>query len=241
MTWSSPRTWTTAEFITRSIFQTSVRDELLATATAMASAKGDSFWASAANTVGRLPVGPNDNQIMADSTQALGVRWGTENMVPIRLWLPNMDFVFADRPGGGTVTWPAANRVILLPFYLSEAKTLAKIRIFNGSPVSGNLDAGIYDASGTKVVTLGSTAQSGTNAQQILDIADTALSANTLYYAALILDNTTGTVGRATPGIAAGQLHGMKQVASSIPLGASLTYAAIASDFAPNMILEFTA
>lgn len=243
MTWSSPRTWTTAEFITRAIFQSAVRDEFLATATALAAAKGDTFWATAANTVAKLGVGANNTQIIADSTDpTIGVKWGYEDMTPRLLTLPDIASCFGAASQIPTsAAWPTANLAILQPFYLGEAKTLDKIHVPNGGTVSGNLDVGIYDASGTKIVTKGSTAQSGTNTGQVIDVANTALSAKTLYYAALVLDNTTGTIFRISQAAALLAAMGAKQVASSFALPASLTYAALASAYLPMLTLEFTA
>lgn len=242
MTWSSPRTWVTAEFITRAIFQTAIRDEFLATATAMAAAKGDSFWATGANAVAALTAGANDLQIIADSTQTPGVRWGSEDTVPRLLTLPGDSVAFGPASQlPASATWIAANRAIFIPFYLSEAKTIDKIHVPNGSAVSGNLDAGIYDSAGNKVVAKGSTAQAGTNTGQVVDLSNTALSAKTLYYAGLVLDNATGTVFRISAAPSVLGVIGVKQVASAFALPASVTYAAPASAFVPVVTLEFTA
>jgi len=57
MSWTAPRTFVTAEVVTASIMNTHVRDNLLETAPAKATAAGDIFVATAANAIKRLVLG----------------------------------------------------------------------------------------------------------------------------------------------------------------------------------------
>ncbi len=75
MAWTTPRTWTTAEVVTKSIMDTHVRDNLNETAPAKAAAKGDTFAATAANAIEAVTVGSNNTVYMADSAQSSGVKW----------------------------------------------------------------------------------------------------------------------------------------------------------------------
>jgi hypothetical protein len=131
-----------------------------------------------------------------------------------------------------------------MPFYLTEPKTLDKITVSNGTVASGNIDVGIYDSAGVKIVTGGATAQTGTSANQTINLTDTALAAKTLYYAAVVMDNTTGTFlhyGDTLAG-APGNILGIREVAASYVLPASVTYAALGAGGKPPIIrLEFTA
>lgn len=55
----------------------SVNPQPIANAFAIVDAKGDIMVGTADNTVTRVPVGSNDQVLVADSTQASGVRWAT--------------------------------------------------------------------------------------------------------------------------------------------------------------------
>jgi hypothetical protein len=55
--------------------------------------------------------------------------------------------------------------------------------VLNGATASGNMDVGIYDYAGTRLVSSGSTAQSGTSAFQDFDITDTLLGPGIFYLA----------------------------------------------------------
>lgn len=144
----------------------------------------------------------------------------------------------AQQGAGASAVWPAANRAIYVPFYLVERMTATKMFVSNGAAVSGNIDLGIYNAAGTRLVSSGSTAQSGTATAQVVDITDTVLEPGT-YYMALAIDNTTATTLR--NGGAAILLKGMAfaQQASAFPLPATATLAAVASAYTPFFGVSF--
>ncbi len=123
-------------------------------------------------------------------------------------------------------TWPTANKAVFIPFRLAQPVLVTKLFTWNGAAVSGNLDIGIYDASGTKLVSSGSTAQSGTNALQVIDVTDTWIGPGQFYFA-LVLDNATGTIVRNNLGGAIfSQMNGLAEMTSAFPLPATATLAA---------------
>ena len=77
MAWTSPRTYTTGETITKSILDTHVRDNFNETAPAKVTTKGDTVFATAANTLTRLAVGADGDVLVSDSVATPGVRWSS--------------------------------------------------------------------------------------------------------------------------------------------------------------------
>jgi len=123
-----------------------------------------------------------------------------------------------------STTWPTANTARFFPFSVGEPCTAVKMFVVNGTVASGNLDLGIYDAAGTRLVSTGSTAQSGTSDLQLVDITDIALSPGVIYYAALVMDGTTGTYYRMDSSSSHGAKSlGLLQMASAFPLPATAT------------------
>ena len=105
-----------------------------------------------------------------------------------------------------SAVWTTANVAIYIPFRVNRAITVRKINLNNGASAADNVDVGIYDvdANGlprTKLVSSGSTAQSGTSAWQVFDVTDTYLAAG-LYYMACAFSGNTGTVTRLIAGTA---------------------------------------
>lgn len=137
---------------------------------------------------------------------------------------------FAD-PAPATTAWSQANQALFVPFSIPFTKTAKKMFLFNGSAVSGNVDVGIYNDAGTRLVSAGSTAQAGTSAIQEFDITDTALPGSQLLYMAVVLDNTTGAVNSRSGGADEGKLRGILTMASAFPLPSTATFASPSTNF----------
>ena len=122
-------------------------------------------------------------------------------------------------------TFPSANAAYFFPFRIWTPITVRKLFAHNGATASGNIDVGIYDAQGRKLVSAGSTAQAGTNALQEFDVTDTVIGPG-LFYLAVAMDNTTGTLFRSTfGGSVNSKVMGEAQQASAFPLPATATFA----------------
>lgn len=89
-------------------------------------------------------------------------------------------------------TYAGNGALYAYPFRLNVSVTIVEMFCVNGAAVSGNLELAILNADGSIVVQTGSTAQSGTNSIQVIDITDTTLSAGQ-YFLAISVDNTTAT------------------------------------------------
>lgn len=131
--------------------------------------------------------------------------------------------------GHNSQTWPVANLALFYPFSVSKPCTAVKLWIINGAVASGNLDLGIYRDDGTRLVSSGTTAQSGTTGIQPVDTTDLGLVPGVQYYMGCSMDGVTATTRAhniATPGKYAAM--GMAQMAAAFPLPATATFAAMA-------------
>lgn len=131
-----------------------------------------------------------------------------------------------------SATYPSSNRALFVPFRLFVSFTATRMFSYNGASVSGNIDVGIYSSEGNRIVSSGSTAQAGTNALQEFDLTDTTLVPG-LYYMAVSMDNTTGTLFRSVLGVRNVRLANMMQMASAFPLPASATFAGCVTSYGP--------
>jgi hypothetical protein len=138
-----------------------------------------------------------------------------------------------------SVNFVTASLAVFVPFGIPEPVTITKLGWGNGNPVAGNLDAGIYDESGTRIVSTGSTAQLTTDVLQVVDVTDTLL-ARGRYYLALASDTSGATqkVHAAIPAKGVGQSLGLLQMAAAFVLPASATYAKYASAFVPLVFAQ---
>lgn len=90
-----------------------------------------------------------------------------------------------------STTWFSANDPVAIPFRLSSGATVDQLGICHGSAAGNNFDVGVYDAAWARLVSTGSTLATGNNLWQFVNVADTALSANVLYYLVAARDNVT--------------------------------------------------
>jgi hypothetical protein len=143
--------------------------------------------------------------------------------------------------GGGSgptsTAWPAANDAILVPITLKQTVLIKRLFSINGATASGNIDVGIYSDDGAKIVSAGSTAQSGTNVPQFFDVTDFMLGPGR-YYLAAAMDGTTGTLFRANISVARLQALGLAKQATAFALPSSITFATVTAAYLPMIGAE---
>lgn len=144
--------------------------------------------------------------------------------------------------GWASAAYPSANLAIFYPFVLSERATAVQLWMYNGGTASGNADLGVYYPDGTRLVSMGSTAQSGTSDLQRMNITDTVLPAGVTLYMAVAFNGTTGTLHRMPASVGIPQLRalGLLEMASAFPLPATATFAAITTaNYIPCVGISF--
>lgn len=128
--------------------------------------------------------------------------------------------------------WPAANRAFYIPVLIYAPWLLASMFFENGGTVSGNVDVGIFDSQGDRLISSGSTPQAGINSEQSIGVALTLLPG--VYYYAMAMDNATGIVRTFAPGgTPLGAVTGVLLQASAFPLPASATFATASTTTIP--------
>ncbi len=137
--------------------------------------------------------------------------------------------------GTTSISWPSADLSVYAPFQVGRPVVITKMAVVNGATASGNIDLGIYTADGTRLVSSGAIAQAGTSTLQVVDITDTLLGPG-VYYLALGLSSTSGTVLARTGGTAATfAAAGMREAAlTSMPLSPTVTLITYARTILPN-------
>lgn len=124
-----------------------------------------------------------------------------------------------------TTVWPTANTAVFIPFSLRTNITVLSLFILNGTTVSGNIDMGIYSFDGIRIVSAGSTIQSGTSTTQNVSITPLTIGPGQ-YYLAFAIDNITAKMGEFNFSAAVMPLtEGVYSMASAFPLPATATFA----------------
>lgn len=133
----------------------------------------------------------------------------------------------------GSANWPAANRAIYIPFRLVAPFTCAQLWWYNGT-IAGppNVDAGVYTFDGRRLLSTGSTVQSGDSTIQAVDVTDTTFAPG-LYYLALVVSVNSSGMFRINPAVAALRASGLAQQATALPLPTTATFAANSGGYVP--------
>lgn len=113
-------------------------------------------------------------------------------------WFNGSPICFAVLAGTSlsSAAWPAANRALYVPIYLPNYFTVARFIILNGANTTGDVDVGLYNNAGSRLISTGSTARSGTNAAQYIGVTDQSFPPG-CYYLALVCGSATGQFMRA--------------------------------------------
>lgn len=133
-----------------------------------------------------------------------------------------------------SAAWPSANRAIYVPFSIRESITVISLFVVNGATAAGNFDIGIYSQDGARIVSLGSTVQTGTSTIQNTSITATRIGPGR-FYLALVLSSASGTVFTWNSGVTGvtSNTVGIYSQTTALPLPASATFATAAGSAIP--------
>lgn len=142
------------------------------------------------------------------------------------------ELIAASQSGASGQVWPTANRAIFVPFRMLQPFIVVKLLVANGGTASGNLDLGVYDDQGNRLVSKGSTAQAGTSVVQALDTTDTLIGPGN-YYLGCAMDGTVGTCEAYTPTLPIAQSMGVLSASTAFALPDPVTFVAAQDAFIP--------
>jgi hypothetical protein len=144
---------------------------------------------------------------------------------------------FAVAANPASAAWPAANRALYIPFSIPFTFPVTALFWGNGSSAASNVDMGIFTRTFSRLVSTGSTAQSGTSAIQSVAASYTLPPGS--YYFGITCSGTTNAIFANTSMTAlAGRFMGLLQESSALPLPATMTPAQFAATIYPLCGME---
>lgn len=97
----------------------------------------------------------------------------------------------------GSGAWGTANLAVFFPFFVSIKTEFDRMAVYNGSTtIAGNFDMGIYDMTGNRLASTGSTAQSGASTIQYANLTAAVALDPGRYLMAFAADDATATYFR---------------------------------------------
>lgn len=131
-----------------------------------------------------------------------------------------------------TFAWPAANRAVFIPIRVPAPVTIYKFTIGAGATATGNVDVGVYSASGVRAVSSGTTAKLST-AEQVIEVTDTPIGPG-IYFLALSADGLIN-VAATSLNLQQAKLLGILQMDSAFVLPAVATFASLTGVIIPQI------
>lgn len=128
------------------------------------------------------------------------------------------------------------SRAYFVPVTIYRPLIIVKMFIENGATVAGNVDLGIYDFGGKRIVSSGSLLQSGTSVIQEFNIADTTLNPG-YYYMAMSLASGSATTTRWANSTAYNRMLGCGEQTGSFPLPATAVLSPLSSATIPAIYM----
>jgi hypothetical protein len=128
-------------------------------------------------------------------------------------------------------TW-VANTAVYIPFRITFPYLVQRMFWINGPTVTTtNVDCGVYNVDGSLLCSTGSVAMGTASALQYQAPTVVTLLLPGRYYLAWTCSNTTTRAFATTLAVADGQMIGIQQQATALPLPASMTPAAYSLGF----------
>lgn len=135
--------------------------------------------------------------------------------------------------------WPAANRVILVPFRVPRIIVARQMSVGFGGTAGGNFSVGIVDRTGKAIYQSASTARAASS-EVTVNMPDTVLGPG-VYYMALQLSDTSTVMGHVAPQVGLLKALGVKQASPGVfPMSGDLTLETLASTLFPWIISIYT-
>jgi hypothetical protein len=117
--------------------------------------------------------------------------------------------------------WPAANLAIFIPFPVQETSPVQRMIVNVGSAVAGNIDVGIYDESGNRKASSGSTPVGSANTAQSISVS-VSLPPGRYYMAISLSSATTQIFAEST--LLENTVIGVKELTSAFPLPSTAAF-----------------
>ncbi len=126
----------------------------------------------------------------------------------------------------------SANLAIFVPFSLTRPVRTTLLWTANGAAVSGNMDVGVYDENGVKLISTGAIAQAGVSTLQTFVVASTQFGPGRFYLALSHSDAIGRYYNAPAPAITL-KMAGVLQMAAAHPLPATANFATMAFAYLP--------